>query len=195
LAKQLLDQELQVNRSDDYTDNQPAGSTLQTDAESLRDDLNALRSQIKRILYGSGFGKWYDDPVTSLQSLLNALGDSSKVVSSSGQFSVPVSSAIRNLVYATGSNEANIADNTSVATAPVVGVIIEKPSTATATLAFFGVITGFTGLTPGDDLFLGVSGGLITPPLPTTPGTVIQKIGQVLSATTILFDPDNPIIL
>jgi hypothetical protein len=195
VSKQLLDQEVQVNRSDEYDDSQPSGSTLQTSAENLRDDLNALRSQIKRILYGSGFGKWYDAPVTDLQSLLSALGDSSKVTSSNGQYAVPFTAAIKNLVYASGNNEAGIADNTSILTAPVIGIIIDKPSTITATIAYFGVISGFTGLIAGDDIFLGVSGGIIKPPLPSTPGTIIQKIGQVLNSTTILFDPDNPIIM
>lgn len=202
MAKQQFDQETQVGRSDSYVDSLPSGSTLQTDAENLRDDLNALRSQVRRIIHGlSLVGKWYDDPATafggdaSLKALFEALGSASTVKSESGQFTCPIGVVFHDLVYLTGDMTVDKADNSAIATTPVVGIVVGKPTDTTATLIFFGVVTGFSGLTPGTDVFLGTNGGIIIPPLPSTPGTVIQKIGQVVSPTTLLLDPDTPVVL
>ena len=201
MAKQQFDQETQVGPSDSYVDTLPSGSTLQTDAENLLNDLNAVRSQLKRIIHGSGSGKWFDDPETifgsdaSLKALVGALGNASTVRSETGQFTCPTGVAVHDLVYLTGDMTVDTADNSAIATTPIVGIVIDKPTNTTATLVFFGVVAGFTGLTPGADVFLGTNGGIIVPPLPTTPGTVIQKIGQVVSPTTLLLDPDTPVVL
>jgi hypothetical protein len=46
-----------------YDDTLPFGSTLETGAEDLQDDLNAIRSQIRRVIFGTGPGNWYDNPI------------------------------------------------------------------------------------------------------------------------------------
>jgi len=201
VGKLVIDQETQVGNSDSYDDSLPSGSTLQTDVQNLRDDLNALRSQFKRVIHGSGFGKWFDDPETvfgsdaSLKALLNSIGNAGQIRSDTGQYTVPSGLQLRRLVYLTGPDTVEHADNSAIATAPVIGMSIEKPTSTTATIVFYGVITGFTGLTPGTDLFLGTDGQIIVPPLPTTPGTVIQKVGQALTSTVLLLDPDTPVVL
>ena len=62
---QKVDQETQVGKSDLYNDDLPSGSTLETGAENLRDDLNSVRTQVKRITHGAESGSWYDDPATA----------------------------------------------------------------------------------------------------------------------------------
>lgn len=202
MTKQQFDQETQIGQSDVYNDSLPSGSTLETNAQNLRDDLNALRSQVRRIIHGlSAVGAWTDDPGSvfgsdaSLKALLGALGNASTVRSDPGQFTVPISVHVLDLVYLTGTLAADTADNSSVSTAPVLGIVLEKPTRTTATLVFFGVVTGLSGLIPNTDLFLGSNGQIIVPPLPETNGTVIQKIGQALNPTTLLLDPDTPIVL
>jgi hypothetical protein len=75
MAKQQIDQETQIGRSDVYQDDLNPGAPLQNDAKNLRDDLNAKRTQLRRIIHGSNAGHWYDDPATvygadiSLQAL------------------------------------------------------------------------------------------------------------------------------
>lgn len=64
MAKQLADQETQIGPSDVYDDTLPPGSTLETNALNLRDDENAQRSIVKRIIHGLDPGNWFDDPVT-----------------------------------------------------------------------------------------------------------------------------------
>lgn len=102
MTAQKTDQETQINRSDLYDDTLTPGAPLETNATNLRDDLNAKRTQIKRIIHGENPGHWYDDPVTiygidiSLQALFYAgygglneddilvLKDSSVAVSNEG---------------------------------------------------------------------------------------------------------------
>jgi hypothetical protein len=61
MARTFIRQATQIRRSEAYTDSLGAGNTLEQGSVSIEDDLNGLRSQIKRILDGSGTGRWYDD--------------------------------------------------------------------------------------------------------------------------------------
>jgi len=63
-----ITQEEQVRNSDSYDDTLSAGSGLELaeNAGNLQDDLNALRSQVRRIIKGTG-GDWYS-------ALLNDFG-------------------------------------------------------------------------------------------------------------------------
>lgn len=108
---------------------------------------------------------------------------------------VPLAVSVRDLVYITGELTADKADYSIAGHSPVIGAVISKSDPTTATVIHAGVVTGFAGLTPGDDLFLGLAGGIIAPPLPTVIGSVIQKIGHAISATALYLDPDLPIIL
>lgn len=61
MGRSIFRQETQIRASDTYTDSVAAGQTdLETNAVDLEDDLNSLRSQIKRVLDDSA-GNWYDD--------------------------------------------------------------------------------------------------------------------------------------
>lgn len=64
MAKQKFDQETQVDKSDLFDDARTPGAPLQNDSENLRDDLNALRTQIRRVISGADPGSWTDDPAT-----------------------------------------------------------------------------------------------------------------------------------
>lgn len=54
----------QIRNSKVYSDALTPGLTLQSSAVSIEDDLNAIRSQIKRWMYADGAGNWYDDAPT-----------------------------------------------------------------------------------------------------------------------------------
>jgi hypothetical protein len=51
----------QIQPSKVYTDDLAAGSTLQSSSVDLETDLNAVRSQVNRMLDNAMAGKWYDD--------------------------------------------------------------------------------------------------------------------------------------
>lgn len=56
----------QVRNSDNYDDTLTAGATLVSSAETIEDDLNAIRSQTKR---GLGTTNWTDNPSNSVEGL------------------------------------------------------------------------------------------------------------------------------
>lgn len=58
------------------------------------------------------------------------------------------------------------------------------------------VISGLTGLTPGQDIFLSTTvPGAATTTVPTGTGKVAQAVGKTLSATEIMFRRGQPITL
>jgi len=126
----------------------------------------------------------------------SVVGSTDGLLSETGAFTVASTVVVRDLVYVSSDYVADLADNTSTTTAPTVGVVWGKPTTVTATILFWGRMTGFSGLPAGEELFLGASGQVITKAsLPTTPGSVIQKVGFALSTTDAFITPQLPIVL
>lgn len=65
---------------------------------------------------------------------------------------------------------------------------------ATATVYLPGdTITGLSGLTQGARYFLSATPGLTTATAPTTAGQVAQMVGIAISATALIFEPEEPI--
>lgn len=108
---------------------------------------------------------------------------------------VPSDVAVGDLVYVTGSDTADKADNTAVSTSESIGVVINKPTTVSADVKFYGLISGLSGMTPGYSQFLGIEGGIIESSLPTTVGYVIKKIGVAITSSVLLFAPKQGITL
>lgn len=202
-ALQLLKQSAKPKALDDQ---QSAAQVAATEAAAanLKEFFDGMMSQMKRIIHGDDSGEWHDDISSvfgsdaSLKALLAGSGSvvPDKLRSNTGEFVVPSGAAVRDLVFISGSLAATLADNSSIATGPVVALILDKPTATTATLAFAGKIGGFSGLTPGDELFVGSAGGIVTPgSLPNSEGNYMQRIGVALNATSILLSPGEPIIL
>lgn len=63
MSRTFITQATQVFNSELYADNLVNGSVLSSSAASLEDDLNALRTQTKVLLFGTGSasGNWYSD--------------------------------------------------------------------------------------------------------------------------------------
>ena len=116
-------------------------------------------------------------------------------VSEPGEFTVPAGAVVGDLVYPSGNLAMTQADNSSITT-QAVALIVEKPTSTTATLLFMGKVTGFAGLTAGNELFLGSSGAIVNKTgLPTAADAIIQKVGSAVDTTTFIFDPQLAIIL
>ena len=67
-------------------------------------------------------------------------------------------------------------------------------SGANATVYFEGENTAVTGMTPGD-VFLGITAGRAQAAAPTGSGQTVQRIGVATSATSVNFEPSQPIVL
>lgn len=68
-------------------------------------------------------------------------------------------------------------------------------SPAAATVYFDGIISGFTGLTPGARYYLSETAGEVDDAAPSSGGAYVQYIGVALSATEIEFDPADFVVL
>ena len=117
-------------------------------------------------------------------------GESGFIQSGAGEFSSPVGLVVGKLAYISGSGAIVAADNGSASTRAEV-VVIGKPTSTTATVAYIGSVPGvFTGLTPGSIYFLGSAGALVDEgSLPSTSGSIIQQVGVAVDAVTLLFVP------
>ena len=116
------------------------------------------------------------------------------VQSDAGAFTVPIGVSVGDLVYLSGLDSADEADNSSSSTTPAAAIVIEKPTSTTATLLYLGESSTFSGLTSGSPYFLDTAGG-ITLTSPTTTGSVIQVVGIAINTTTLLFFPLDIILL
>lgn len=65
-SRTMLRQDAQIQSSQTYNDTLAPGIALQQSAFSIEDDLSALRSQVSRILDGSGSTRFYADLYTNL---------------------------------------------------------------------------------------------------------------------------------
>jgi len=73
-------------------------------------------------------------------------------------------------------------------------VLSAVASGATATVYFEGRNDQLTGLTPASDLYLSpTTPGRVTATAPTVAGQVVQGIGVAINATTLNFEPAEPI--
>lgn len=120
-----------------------------------------------------------------------ASGGSATQVVSATIFTVPAAVVVGDLVYLTGADTADRADNTSETTTPARGIVLSKPTSTTAILVTSGEVSGFSGLTPGANQFLGTAGGLIESVAALIDGNFVQRVGEAINATTLLFQPQT----
>lgn len=129
-----------------------------------------------------------------------ATSTSVQVRSDEGVWSVPTTVAVGDIVRVTGNYSADRASNTSSANASgILGVVVTKPTTTTATIAYAGEVTMAIAITAGTIYYLGATGALITTPLDPVAnagsGLVHKKIGVGINPTKILLSPEPEIIL
>jgi len=126
----------------------------------------------------------------------SASNDAGAIVSGDGEFTVLAGVVVGDLVYASGTDAMAVADNSALSTTPVIGIVKAKPSSITATIIYTGKVTGLSGFTAGADLFLGTSGGIVDATgLPSATGSVVQKIGNALNATSLFLRPGTVVVL
>ena len=123
-------------------------------------------------------------------------GSSEQVVSEQDEYSNPEFLTPGAIVRLSGADEIRRADNGSIATAPARAVLISQSAVAVATILYEGEAAVFSGLVPGAEYFLGPAGNVIqSSGLPTTAGSVIQRLGTAKNSTTLLFSPSQPVEL
>ena len=90
------------------------------------------------------------------------------------------------VVYLNGANGAKRAAAGAAATAKVIGVIVAPKDAVVGDVLDVGVqgclVGGFSGLTPGDLLYLSDTAGVLS----TTAGTKVKSVARVITTTDIL---------
>lgn len=147
MARTFISQPTQIFRSEEYSDTQPAGSTLQTNSTNLETDLNAIRSQIRKLLWAGLTGSWYD-AVTAPSGSNSARGLNTINVDLSDleQKRFLFRRQNLNLVsVATGSNFAFL--SVSLGTAPANFAVVSHPLSAStfATGSIVALLSGSEG--------------------------------------------------
>lgn len=136
MARTFVSQPNQVFSTENYDDTLSAGSTLQTTSTSLETDLNAIRSQIRKILWYTVTGSWYDAVTGSVTPRgLNTINrDLADLEQKKFLFRVQNLNVVN---VATGSNFALL--STSLGTAPASFAAVgsgSNPGTATGSIVF-----------------------------------------------------------
>jgi len=102
---------------------------------------------------------------------------------------------IRDTVYLSGSDEVQAGDATGIATMPIVGFVVSKPTATTCRVRSEGELGGFAGLVPLDFLYADTIPGALNSVNPSAADTVIQKVARAKNATTILIMIDHTTVV
>jgi hypothetical protein len=185
----------EVRRSDYYDDTVPAGPGLETNPIDLENDLNAIRSQLKRIIHGVDPGNWYDDPGPNP-------GDDTFTLPNGDAVSLVPGMPVWNDIAMFKRGNATLLTSSMIVGLVVVGNTSTNPVTAvttgnlTLTTAQWDAVTGAVGgLIPGLLYFLGLAPGTLTTTAPTLDGQCVTQIGEALTTTTMNVLPRRPILL
>lgn len=112
-----------------------------------------------------------------------------------GGYSCPAGVAVNDWVYLSAANTVDKADATSIATAPCIGIVTDKPTPTTAdVMQAGGPVTVGSGMTPGVKVWLDKVAGKHTQAPPSLAGNVVQELGYAKSATEIVALVDNDYI-
>lgn len=99
-----------------------------------------------------------------------------------------------NVYNDSGTMKVRKADGSS-GVAPANGFVLQAYTTGqTATVYWGGLVTGLSGLTPGQH-FLSTTPGATNHVAPSTAGNIVQRVGIAISADVLMFNPQDPILL
>ena len=108
-----------------------------------------------------------------------------------GTYTCPAGVAVLDAVYLSGAGAVDLADADDVSKQPLIGIVDSKPGATTAIVTYYGEVSGFVGLTPGDTYYLSITPGQITNVAPVNPGEIVQRIGFAKSATVLVVMVDR----
>ena len=174
-------------RKSDFWDDQRTPAEIDL-AESLavdeQDLLQYLLSQVRQII---GTQQWHN-PVPVNLTTLGRLSCSCTAVETVGS-----------LVHISGNKTVGLytvrkSFATTLATMPVMGLVVSKPEATLAEVQYSGVVSGIWtfDLVAGKPYFLGKDGEIsLTPP---TGPAYVQKIGVALDVSALLVTPDPTFI-
>lgn len=108
-------------------------------------------------------------------------------------YNCPVTVNPLDIVYLSAADTVDRASAASITTAPALGFVTSKPTPTTCTVLFTDLeLTGFVGLIPTVDYFLGIGAGTITDDVSGfVSGNVVQAVGVARNPTTLVVEIDR----
>lgn len=94
--------------------------------------------------------------------------------------------AVGDVVRVSSPGTVGLADKSSSATVPAIGVVVDKPFDSVATVAQGGAVDVFTGLGAGDVYYLGLAGAIT--PIPPGPTEEVQIIGVGVDSRILMLN-------
>lgn len=113
-------------------------------------------------------------------------------------FSCPASVVVPDAVYISspGTVDKASAESGIGQTGDAIAIVTSKPTSITCTAAFFGVVEGFTGLSPGIIYYLSqISPGAIISVAPSGSGQKRQRIGIAATSTQLTLQIGEAILI
>lgn len=108
-----------------------------------------------------------------------------------GTYNCPITVAVLDVVYLSSADNVDKADADDASKRPLVGFVVTKPTTTTATVLYYGELDGFVGLTPGSTYYLSATPGQVTDVAPSASGNIIQRVGFARSTTKLVLMIDR----
>lgn len=165
MARTFISQPNQVFKTEQYDDTLAPGAALQSDSTNLESDLNALRSQIRKILWAGVSGSWYDAVTTpSGSNSARGLNTLNSDLSDLEQKRFLFRQQNLNLVnVATGSNYALLSP--ALGNAPANFIVASHPLSAStlATGSLVALLAGTEGTYGSHSLALTSGSSVLTP--------------------------------
>jgi hypothetical protein len=100
----------------------------------------------------------------------------------------PVGVTVRDVVYEISANNCDQANANTIATMPVIGVVMSKPTPTSCVVARSGEVAGFGVLTADVPYFAGTIAGTITGSAPAGTDRVVQPIGYARNADVLVVE-------
>jgi len=186
-----------------------AAGNLTLDAiagELVLDDVGSASLTLSQSSYRSlsqtGAGEILNG-ATSLVGAINRIADEIQDVGVDQFVTVDIPAGTTTTVgspmsYSAVSGEVILADSDVVASQKLAGIAREAAAgPATITMWTPGALCTDAGAshTVGDPLFISETAGDLTQTVPTTAGSLVQRVGWSLTATNFVYDPGPPVIL
>lgn len=114
----------------------------------------------------------------------------------SGVYNVPSDVGVGDVVYCSDADAADKADADGGTKQPVIGVVVAKTSATVAVVQYAGEVSAgvFSGLSPRATYYLSTTPGQLTATAPSSPGSIIQRIGFAKNPTTLVLTVDQDFI-
>lgn len=112
-----------------------------------------------------------------------------------GNYSCDAGVSVNDVVYVSSADTVAKADSDNISAQPLIGLVLDKPTSTTAVVIYYGEISGFSSLSVGETYYLSTNPGQITNIAPSSMGSIVQRVGFAKNSTTLVVMIDRDYIV